>query len=659
MGSPEKLRNDVMNPLLGSGAFDLDRVNDQAAFEVSPACPGSNAFLRISTQQDSGGDLLIQRLEQDLALTGTVDHSLHPGWRVSGVCANGMIECRSGSWSQCSAYRWTVNSNRTLGREKTAPSNLGGCYCINNSCQGQSRSNQKAVLEHLGAGLAASLSRADPFYTISEVKADPATGQITYLGQHGGQCQSRTLAQQDSKDRKTMTHLLGTPPDVATLQAYTHRKAGGAQLKQAGQATAVSHPLTRKLREIPPNEPVTLHDCWVRRHLDMDETTLDQIIYYDGEAIQRAPGVQPLPGENNPHLCPDEPDCLELVLGRSENNRTPDGLYQRDVRFQVKAPERIVSAVLHRVDYDDWMQVAVNGQYVWSGPYPWTDLNAWQPGSRELDESWHNTPNIPVDFTPQIKHGGSVVFRVRLAVGDLGEGYVSARIKADTRCRLKPDVIDNGCQSLAHNRRCVLKGEWIDQVHSFQRHGTPQLFGGSTPLRPSARTQHGQRCSFTETRDWWEKRRTYECRNTTQVDVSRALERHDYVVTKLNEKMKHDDSLTHTQVDDRRWNERGQRVHDQYAIQLPPESDTACLLYCQTTRSRPRSDVTVSGVVADRQHEKNTVDTVYRECTEDKQCPAETGETVKTHCQCLNEFGYAATLMEIVNEAAKDTQCLE
>ena len=97
MGSPEKLRNDVMNPLLGSGAFDLDTTNDQAAFEVRSACPSSNAFLRISTQLDSGGDLVVRHLEQDLALTGTVDHSIHPGWRVSGVCANGMIECGPGS----------------------------------------------------------------------------------------------------------------------------------------------------------------------------------------------------------------------------------------------------------------------------------------------------------------------------------------------------------------------------------------------------------------------------------------------------------------------------------------------------------------------------------------------------------------------------------
>ena len=494
-------------------------------------------------------------------------------------------------------------------------------------------------------------------YTISEVKADPATGQVTYLGQHGGQCQSRALAQHSDKDRKTLTDLLGTPPDLATLQTYSHRKAGGAQLKQAGQTTAARHPLTQKLREVPPNEPVTLHDCWVRRHLDMDETTLDQVIYYDGEITRLAPGVQPLPGENNPHPCPDEPDCLELVLGRSENNKTPDGLYQRDVRFQVKAPERIVSAVLHQVDYDDWMQVAVNGQYVWSGPRPWTDLNAWQPGRRELKKSWHAHPNV--DFTAPMKQAGTVVFRVRLAVGDVGEGYVSARIKADTRCRLKPDVIDNGCQSLAHNRRCVLKGEWIDQAHRFQRHGSAQLFG-SANVTPSARTQHGQRCRFTETRDWWEIRRTYECRNTTQVDVSRALGRHDYVVSKINEKTKHDESLTNTQVDDRRWNERGQKIYDQYDIRLPEGSDdTGCLLYCQTTRPRPRSDVTVSGVVADRQHEKATVDIFYRACTEQKQCPAEAGETVKTDCQCLNEFGYAATLMEIVNEAAKDTQCLE
>ncbi len=662
-GSANTLRQNSLNPLMGSG--DLSSYDGQKTVAVRQTCPASNVFLRITVQRLSTDDLQITTLEQDVAMQGKVDRTLTPNWQVSGICANGFIQCTPGSWQDCHSYRWTVKPDRTLGIERTVLSDLGGCYCINRSCQGPSRSNLKAVLEHLGAGLAATLSRADPFYTISQIQwqADQPH-RIAYVGQHGGQCQSVALDQGTSLpvrplDQATEHQTLGKPLDLDTLKSYRHEKLGSGRLRQQGATVATQHPLAQALVELKPPDPVTHHDCWIRRHLDMDETTLDQIIRYDsgspssgGEA-----GVRYLPGEGSVQPCGD--DCLELVLGNATNNQFGDGLYQRDVRFQVQAPERIVSAVLHKVDYDDWLQVAVNGQYVWSGPRPdqhkkvralWTDLVQWQPGKRELKQSWHDTPNV--DFTAAMKQSGTVVFRVRLAVGGAGEGYAFVRIKADTRCRLKPDVIDNGCLSLAHNPRCTLHAAWTEGAPVFQRHGGLDPYGRTPQVAPSARTEHGERCTFTETRDWWEKRQRYECHHDAlDVNLDRALARRHYV----------GQHSTDTQYQDQAWDESsGQHRYRQGPITVPEDKGGPCLPYCKTTRPRPQSDVSQYGVTGAKQRQPLTVDTVYRECDPDTlECPAEAGDTVQQPCQCLDDFGYAATMMDIVNEAAKDTHCLE
>nr|MCF3329620.1 conjugal transfer protein TraN [Escherichia coli] len=52
-------------------------------------------------------------------------------------------------------------------------SELGGCYCINNSCGNNlAWNNLEQILNDLGGGASQALSGANPWFTLSQIKVD-------------------------------------------------------------------------------------------------------------------------------------------------------------------------------------------------------------------------------------------------------------------------------------------------------------------------------------------------------------------------------------------------------------------------------------------------------------------------------------------------------
>ncbi len=155
-------------------------------FSVSGVFNSSNqgeAFLEITIAPSGGGDIypLFVRLDSDL--DGTFDKNKQFSTNVSGICSDGFISCDAGTWNNCLYYSWSADNNLNVSANSVASTQVGGCYCINNSCGTMLVwNNTDAILKAIGDGIALAIQKADAQLVIKRANTDAANMRITYYG---------------------------------------------------------------------------------------------------------------------------------------------------------------------------------------------------------------------------------------------------------------------------------------------------------------------------------------------------------------------------------------------------------------------------------------------------------------------------------------------
>ncbi|HDG1635278.1 TPA: conjugal transfer protein TraN [Vibrio cholerae] len=124
--------------------------------------------------------------------------------------------------------------------------------------------------------------------------------------------------------------------------------------------------------------------------------------------------------------------CLEVWIGRIGDNYWSGRckVFEQAITLKVVNPDAITSAVLEYAKWDDYMQVWLGDQKVWSGPN-----NNFPPetaGRCELSTSWERNPNT--DLTARLKAvepGLEVPVKIRVSVTGSGEGYARIKVRFD------------------------------------------------------------------------------------------------------------------------------------------------------------------------------------------------------------------------------------
>ncbi|MDF5083449.1 conjugal transfer protein TraN, partial [Vibrio parahaemolyticus] len=124
--------------------------------------------------------------------------------------------------------------------------------------------------------------------------------------------------------------------------------------------------------------------------------------------------------------------CLEVWIGRIGDNYWSGRckVFEQAITLKVVNPDAITSAVLEYAKWDDYMQVWLGDQKVWSGPN-----NNFPPetaGRCELSTSWERNPNT--DLTAKLKAvepGLEVPVKIRVSVTGSGEGYARIKVRFD------------------------------------------------------------------------------------------------------------------------------------------------------------------------------------------------------------------------------------
>ncbi len=148
--------------------------------------------------------------------------------------------------------------------------------------------------------------------------------------------------------------------------------------------------------------------------------------------------VEHVSGPLNIESCGD--GCLTLWLGEVGNNywRGRCSIFEQQMVVRVHNPDAITSVSLDYAKWDDYMQLWLGDEKVWSGP------NARFPpetsGSCELGKSWEKTPGTIVT-TPfkSLTEGDTLPIKLRVSVTGSGEGYARLTLRYDPSAIISQD----------------------------------------------------------------------------------------------------------------------------------------------------------------------------------------------------------------------------
>lgn len=599
-----------------SGEDNMRTYDGKTAFNGKAVCKGTAEFMRMIVQPTTNGNLKILNIMQDTDMNGSLNMNTTPGWDISVVCSNGFQTCAdANNAATCTSWAWVADAKSyQLGRKNVAMSDLGGCYCINNSCGNNlAWNNLGQILNDLGGGASQALSKANPWFTLSQIKVDGIAASFV-----GGDTASCSVG--DSKG------FFGTADGKKILSYQDNYNA----MKTDANTQKTTSDAYRMITEgsLNPNESSDIYSCDINRTVNLDEPKLNEIIAFDG-------------GAGSVQQCGS--DCLQLVLGRLGDNYWSGSCKYFEVQsnFFIKDHTRIASATLVNAVFDDWMQLWASDKVVWSGPYNnWNDAGP-VPGACELGKSWNMTPNT--DFKKYLNKNGQVNFKIRVEVSGEGEGYAMVRLKADLSCREGEEYMSNTCTAYEQDQNCQLIDETVDGVKTF----TGSINTGLIPL-PQTQVLQGSFCSVPVKRDWFKKKRSYRCNRKTDFNFDKIIERKAYV----------DKTVTPGDYKDKMFS-NGKVTYGEGELFWPdmPTVGT-CINMCKTRKAKTTPDMSISGQV-DRNNNKGVVkyDNFYYECDATNQCPAEPGEEVIKACQCLNEFAEASAIMQVVRQAGQDMIC--
>ncbi|MCU3493002.1 conjugal transfer protein TraN [Enterobacter hormaechei subsp. steigerwaltii] len=599
-----------------SGENNMKTYDGKTAFDGKAVCKGSSEFMRMLVQPTTNGNLKLLNIMQDTDMNGSLDITTSPGWDISVVCSNGFQTCSdANNATTCTSWAWVADpKSYQLGRKNVAMTDLGGCYCINNSCGSNlAWNNLGQILNDLGGGASQALSRANPWFTLSQIKVDGVSASFV-----GGDTASCSIGDSEG--------FFGTADGKKILNYKDNYNAMKTDAESNKNTSSAYKSITTG--SLNPNEQYDLKSCSVTRNVPLDEVKLNEIIAFDG-------------GEGTVQQCGT--DCLQLVMGKIGNNYW-DGYckyYEVESKFFVKKPDRIKSATLVEVQYDDWMQMWVSDKVVWNGPHGnWTDMGP-VPGSCQQNTSWKQNPNL--DFKQYLNKEGPVTFKLRVEVYDGGEGYARVNLKADLSCKEGKDYISNTCTAYEQDKECQLVEEAVDGVKTFTG-------GINTGLIPLAQTQvlQGNFCSVPVKRDWFKKNRTYRCNKKTSFNFDNIIERKAYI----------DKTVTPGDYKDKMFNNGkvSYGAGELFWPDMPKVGD--CINMCKTRKPKQTPDMAVTGQV-DKNNKSGVIkyDNFYYECDATNKCPAEPGEEVIKACQCLNEFAEASAIMQVIRQAGQDMIC--
>lgn len=590
----------------------MQTVDGATSFQANITAPASAKFLEVFIQPAGSGDLQKVMISQDLDTNGSFDNVYTLPRPVSGVCGNGYISCNQGTWTNCGYFKWSAGIDGKVADVSASITDLGGCYCINQSCGSNLVwSNSSVILKDLGGGVVNAVHNGNASFTITNVSYDPTT--IDYFGRVTGSATTGAGS----------VASLASSPTIGILTGYYQN---WGELTGARDNAAVAQ--------------------------STDPQSLYYLVANSGAATQAGGKLS---------------NC---TLTRNSSVQTATRTVNDSGSGQACTDHRIYIQV-HKVSDSEYQL-----QYLDSGPGGLGAAHA-NCGDNPGGNGWHILKDVIL--TPPDPNKLEKMMQANLTLSNIsgpgcssGSGSVDGIVNGfDTNVQtsavcpgngaqfptfnwsyyfqIKEDSyvegVDDQCGILESDPSCRLQSEAVDGVQTFSNFNSTGLI----PL-PGCRNFTGQVGTNTICRDWWQKKRSYVCGNQAY-DFSAIGTRFGTVVTSMT------DNTASLDFQDKTLTAAGWSATNG-SITLPGrDPSAACELACKTRIPKSDTQVTVSGDVTAMRNPAISYDFFYRVCDQNNHCPTGAGEEIVKDCQCLNDFAEAATIIQTLRVAGKDTIC--
>ncbi len=606
-GSPEAIQKNASQPLTSDNT-PMSSLNGQQTGTAQLLQPSSKVFLSVVLQPMATGDLTNVLITQDLDFDGNIDYQYAVPNPISGICANGTISCSPGTWTNCQTYAWLANAQGQAQLVNTSLDQLGGCFCINQSCGSNLVWNNIGyVMSSLGGGIVGAIESSKSGISISEAQSDGPS--ISYYGQDT----TAPSATQIGTGKATQTAYYTSP---GSISGATNQMV----LTQSQDPNSYYSMMQKVLENKGGNG--SYHTCKTTRVVNVSGPNCT-IGTYD----------------------PLKQLCENIVF---THNNGSDASFNYSGQMTVLAGDQVYFMLVK--DYADGCQdtsfsnsVQINGTSIGTLSAS-SDMYCWHIGD---DKAKTITYTVPADGTADWHAVGHAT--------DYGDFYITSHytIYFDRSYSCQSDeYIDDQCAALTSNPDCSLSSETVDGVLVYNNFNATNL----TPL-PSTKSFTADICSKTVTRDWWVKDKTYLCKSPSTFDLSNVGQRVS-TVTKSVEA--NDAGQFSFNYDDKRQNPKtGAWTQDSHQLDISTDiqAGEGCEKVCKTKKTVEATNVAPTGPTTTYRTSNLTYDFLYRPCGTENVCPAGPGEEIIVDCQCQNDFNEVFALMGSIQAAGHDMIC--
>ncbi len=625
LGSKSALKSRILTPASSGGTVQMHSLNGQNPFSGSISAPSGKKIMEILIHPSSTGDLSPVYIYQNTGSGNEYNYTYTIPFAVSGICANGVVRCDPGTWNNCKYYEWTANSSGDISLQQRSSTDFGGCYCINSSCGYDLASdNLPIVLKDIGGGAVGAVMKSGS-YRMMVSGVDINSADIVYYGQMIKDSDAPQPSDYPSSDTAQYEWEAGSPNPSSyysgTNGGYLFAAAGSTENNERSNSDSIYNLIATS--GAAQENPVEQKTCYIKREANWNKQGKD--------------------------------DTQSGTLGRVGDNYLRTGtIYNKSFSFYVDNVDEIASAIITSVNYDDTIQVFVNGHVIYQ------DWTCGTVGASCCDRGANFRKSTDISFKQYIKQGNNTLSFTVCAVSNDdpnhgGEGWITYRIRYQAYYT-PAFYIDNQCQSYENDSNCKLKDEWVDNVRTWSDYASTGLVptGQSCKTFPDYTTQ-------TYCYDWWTKKRVYICK-INGFNFDKAKQRSQTIVNSTADtNVMSTSTLGGVNYQDYR-SDNGSWGYHNGSMTVPLAGNKQGCQYVCKVKVPDQDTQAYSGTNTSQYRSIQSYSFDYRKCTNNNgsyTCPYNTskGESVVTNCQCIDEFAEAATIMNTVENAGKDIIC--
>ncbi len=611
IGSGDQINQRMGVPLTSSTTKmkTFGQEDQKEEFEAQMSAPSSDAFFVLFVQPSATGDLSTVEVRQDLDYDGNPDYVYTLPFSVSGVCANGVISCTSGTWSDCRYFTWATDNDGKVGlNEEASIVGLAGCYCINSSCGSDLVwNNLNVVLKDMGGAAVASVQNNDPHLAITSVKT--SDNAIYYYGQKTFELGTASQGEQNYLSGSvTPENYYGgnIPTDDEVFRQDQDPNSYYSQLVNSSAAQDSS---------------VSTYTCTARHDIIVTQEMCDEVIE-QGDVhywIQVCAN------------CGMFSSTCRQVGCSNRNGFTPCNTGFLMWNFGPPPPAAAVLAAVLTYSCES------------AGNSGWTELG--------YVYGWYDQVTVytcSLAALPRPSYATTYLCQPDCQTQSL---TFNNQCNPAPDCRLKEEKVcdDNGEKCVQTWRNFSPTGlapmPYCKNIAAIGHTYTACMDGSSATIFKDE--DPGQVLGSGEN-IWWHIERTYQCETDNDYDFENLKQRTQHISDTTQDDTS---SMYYEDYDP----DTG--IVEGHTTELFDRGDfDTCEKGCKVRRIVQDTQATISGTTADYRDSVSSYEDVYRTCVNGS-CPVSADETILVDCTCINEFSKAISLMQVMDDASHDMIC--